>query len=173
MVTNRKRTSTCVADKTVPSASTTHMPASDASERWYATTVIPAPPKPRVSGSKLPAQQRGFAALRIVENSGSNCPKSPKRKVIWLHTGQSVTIGNSEVEAEWQLEGDSRIASEHFRLSFDGSRFDLESLDAARGTWVNGENIHRVKLVDGDIVKAGRTVFRVQLGRTGQFDGLT
>jgi pSer/pThr/pTyr-binding forkhead associated (FHA) protein len=84
------------------------------------------------------------------------------RSLAWLRSGQCISVGNCGFVADWRIPDDIEIASQHFRLEFDGQVCILQSLDSEKETLVNGQAADRRVLKDGDIVTAGHTNFVVE-----------
>ena len=53
---------------------------------------------------------------------------------------------------------DPRMSSVHAAIERkDGDRYEVHDLDSRNGTWVNGERISSTYLLEGDIIRLGRT----------------
>jgi len=68
--------------------------------------------------------------------------------------------GNADVVID-----DQEISRRHALVRSEGDSLEIEDLDSLNGTWVNGRRVQRARLVEGDIVKIGRTVAAVEVGR--------
>jgi hypothetical protein len=71
------------------------------------------------------------------------------------------TIGSSP-QCEVYLFKDADVMPQHALVHVVGSRFELEDLHSATGTFVNGQPIDRVKLRHGDQIQIGETAFTFQ-----------
>jgi DNA-binding NtrC family response regulator/pSer/pThr/pTyr-binding forkhead associated (FHA) protein len=58
---------------------------------------------------------------------------------------------------------DSALSRRHLRLVPHDGGWELEDLGSSNGTTVNGERVDRIRLEDGDVVAAGRCVFRFSI----------
>ena len=83
-------------------------------------------------------------------------------KVCWLRLGQSVTFGRS-VRADFGFEFDQILSGEHFQVSFDRDRCEIEDLNSRGGTWLNEKRIVKDVLQHGDLVRAGSLEFIVEM----------
>lgn len=80
----------------------------------------------------------------------------------WLQMGQSLTVGRGGFHVDWSVRQDDLMSRQHFRVSC-GQECYLRDLDTANGTYVNGQQVREATLRDGDIIRAGKTVFAVAL----------
>jgi pSer/pThr/pTyr-binding forkhead associated (FHA) protein len=84
----------------------------------------------------------------------------------WLRLNQTLSVGRSR-EADYQLDGDPRLSSIHFRVGLDGAGGWIEDLGSTNGTTVNGRAIAgRSRLQNLDEIAAGDTVLVVLDDRT-------
>jgi pSer/pThr/pTyr-binding forkhead associated (FHA) protein len=74
----------------------------------------------------------------------------------------SVVVGRSAT-SDVVLD-DSSVAGAHLRLERSGGRVELHDLSAGAGTFVNGQQVMRTVLADGDVVLAGSTALRFSGG---------
>lgn len=58
---------------------------------------------------------------------------------------------------------DPAVSRHHFQIEVAGGDYFIRDLDSSNGTWVNGERVRRVELLDGDQVRAGKTVLVFRL----------
>jgi predicted component of type VI protein secretion system len=92
-----------------------------------------------------------IVTLRLqAKSSAKDGVEGRSRLLAWIRAGQSITIGSSDVNADWQIVDDPRISPLHFQVSFDGETCILRSLDPKEKTQVNGEPATSVRLNDGD-----------------------
>jgi pSer/pThr/pTyr-binding forkhead associated (FHA) protein len=83
------------------------------------------------------------------------------RKIL-LQPGQSLKIGRTEW-ADFAVPHDAHMSGLHFAVRCEQADCTLEDLRSTNGTQVNGQPIKQTTLQDGDMVRAGRTQFRVQI----------
>ncbi|MEO5987471.1 MAG: FHA domain-containing protein [Candidatus Eisenbacteria bacterium] len=72
-------------------------------------------------------------------------------------------------EADFKVVGfnDSGMSRDHFALEVGVAAVIVRDLGSTNGTFVNGSRIERHVLAPGDSVRAGETVFRVELNLAG------
>ena len=61
---------------------------------------------------------------------------------------------------------DRALSRDHFLIEINPPQCELRDLGSTNGTFVNNERVDRVRLVSGDMIAAGQSVFRVR-GRVG------
>src|SRR5262249_7655151 len=59
---------------------------------------------------------------------------------------------------------DDRVSAFHCRVEADQDRFVVVDCDSLNGTYVNGREIGRVRLEDGDQIRVGRTILQFFAG---------
>ncbi|MBN9523277.1 protein kinase [bacterium] len=59
---------------------------------------------------------------------------------------------------------DGYLSRHHFLVEISPPQCRVVDLDSRNGTFVNGKRVTTADLIDGDVVKAGRTAFRVSVG---------
>ena len=59
---------------------------------------------------------------------------------------------------------DSALSRDHFLIEVNPPRCELRDLGSTNGTFVNDQKVDRVKLISGDRIAAGQSVFVVRLG---------
>lgn len=74
--------------------------------------------------------------------------------------GEVTRIGRSGDRNHFRLENDELVSREHLSVVFSGSQFVLRDLGSANGTIVNGTPVTEHRLMDGDEVQIGETVFK-------------
>jgi hypothetical protein len=79
---------------------------------------------------------------------------------IWLGANQRVFVGGTEW-AEFSVPGDPQLADVQFVVESDYLHCHIRNLFAGRALTVNGQEVEHRTLVNGDIVTAGSTRFRV------------
>jgi hypothetical protein len=88
-------------------------------------------------------------------------PDAPRSFVI--EPGAEVQVGRA-APAQILLAGDRSISRRHFALMFDGKRCRIRDLGSSYGTTVNGLPVSESLLTDGDLIGAGITMLRVDIG---------
>jgi pSer/pThr/pTyr-binding forkhead associated (FHA) protein len=87
--------------------------------------------------------------LRVISGSAFG-------RVVPLDPARAITIGRSE-ETDVSFPDDLLMSSRHCRISASTDGFHLEDLNSTNGTFVNGAQITRRLLRDGDSVRCGDT----------------
>ena len=83
------------------------------------------------------------------------------RKIL-LQPGQSLKIGRTEW-ADFAVPHDAHMSGLHFAVRCEQAGCTLEDLRSTNGTLVNGQPVKQATLQDGDMLRAGRTQFQVQI----------
>ena len=73
-----------------------------------------------------------------------------------FHIGQMANIGRDATQCDVVLDDDSASA-EHARIREEGGQYVLYDLASTNGTFVNGQRVQRMPLLDGDEIIIGRT----------------
>jgi serine/threonine-protein kinase len=58
---------------------------------------------------------------------------------------------------------DMALSRDHFMIEINPPQCELRDLGSTNGTFVNNNRVDRVRLVSGDVIAAGQSVFRVQV----------
>ena len=58
---------------------------------------------------------------------------------------------------------DMALSRDHFMIEINPPLCELRDLGSTNGTFVNNNRVDRVRLVSGDVIAAGQSVFRVQV----------
>ena len=58
---------------------------------------------------------------------------------------------------------DMALSRDHFMIEINPPQCELRDLGSTNGTFVNNQRVDRVRLVSGDMIAAGQSVFRVQV----------
>jgi pSer/pThr/pTyr-binding forkhead associated (FHA) protein len=82
---------------------------------------------------------------------------------IMLRPGQAASVGRTE-QADYSFPDDPEMSAMHFAVRCIDRRWQIEDLHSKGGTWVNGQRVSQTFLAHADQVRAGRSVFVVQLG---------
>jgi hypothetical protein len=83
-------------------------------------------------------------------------------EVVFPFQGENYTIGRS-AENNIQIKNDSKVSRKHCRLSRRSNQFFIQDLQSSNGTVVDGELIDERKLVGGEEIKVGETIFRFSI----------
>lgn len=83
-------------------------------------------------------------------------------RLLLLRTGQSLTIGRSEM-ADVSIPTDDQLSRVHFSVACANDGCHLRDLESRNGTLVNGRPVVAQLLRDGDRIAAGRTRFAVTI----------
>jgi hypothetical protein len=81
---------------------------------------------------------------------------------IWLGANQRVFVGGNEW-AEFSVPGDPQLADVQFVVESDYRHCEIRNLFAGRALEVNGQKVQHRTLINGDIITAGSTRFRVAI----------
>jgi hypothetical protein len=66
-----------------------------------------------------------------------------------------------------RIADDPFLSREHAELRLSGDQVGLNDLGSTNGTCVNGQRVSQAILHDGDELRLGECVFRVEIGSTG------
>src|SRR5271156_3428075 len=58
---------------------------------------------------------------------------------------------------------DMALSRDHFMIEINPPQCEIRDLGSTNGTFVNNNRVDRVRLVSGDVIAAGQSVFRVQV----------
>ncbi len=83
-------------------------------------------------------------------------------EVVFPFQGENYTIGRA-AENNIQIKNDSKVSRKHCRLSRRSNQFFIQDLQSSNGTVVDGELIDERKLVGGEEIKVGETIFRFSI----------
>ena len=86
---------------------------------------------------------------------------------IWLGANQRVFVGGTEW-AEFSVPGDPQLADVQFVVESDYQTCHIRNLFAGKSLTVNGQEVQERTLVNGDIVTAGSTRFRVGIHESAE-----
>lgn len=89
---------------------------------------------------------------------------------VHLEVGLDVTVGRNE-ENLLVLPNDTLVSGRHCVIQHDKGGWVVEDLDSTNGTMLNGNELTRTQLTDGDVVTIGGTRFQFQL-RSGKTEPL-
>jgi hypothetical protein len=85
---------------------------------------------------------------------------TPYRKLL-LRSGVTVTVGRAEGVTQ-VFADDQSMSPVHLAIGLAGGRVRLQNLSQTGGTEVNGQPTETAALQDGDLIKAGQTIFVVR-----------
>ncbi len=111
----------------------------------------------QVTNKENPTKVEGLVQLRLRVTS-----EIESGRKFWLALGQSSTFGRTE-KADFSFGSDSSLSAEHFRVSCTAEQCDIEDLKSRGGTWLNGKQINKSILRDGDQILAGKTEFAIEI----------
>jgi len=93
------------------------------------------------------------ATLRVIEG--------PDRGVSLRLDGPAQRIGRASNCG--LILSDTRISATHIGISFRNGEFRLKDLESTNGTLLNGSPVTEFALKDGDQIRIGRTVLRMEI----------
>src|SRR5262245_20781531 len=64
---------------------------------------------------------------------------------------------------------DLALSRDHFMIEINPPQCELRDLGSTNGTFVNNQRVDRVRLLSGDVIAAGQSVFRVGVESTNAF----
>jgi len=76
--------------------------------------------------------------------------------------GEDFTIGRA-AENNIQIKNDSKVSRKHCKLTRRSNQFYIQDLSSSNGTVVDGELIDEKRLLGGEEIKVGETVFRFSI----------
>jgi pSer/pThr/pTyr-binding forkhead associated (FHA) protein len=96
-----------------------------------------------------------ICVLRVVEGpaTGMKC---------WLRKDQRLTIGRQS-STDFSIPADLHMSRNHLMVEGLASSFRVRDVGSSNGTYVNNFPISAIELCNGDRIKAGSTVFEVDL----------
>ncbi len=75
---------------------------------------------------------------------------------------KNATTFGSNIECDICLDH-SFVSSEHARIIIEGRSYFLEDLNSRHGTSLNGQEIHKIKINDGDLIGIGNFILKFNL----------
>ena len=84
------------------------------------------------------------------------------RRIV-LRPGQAASVGRTE-QADFSFPDDPEMSAVHFSVRCVDRQWRIDDLNSTGGTWVNGQRVSQEWLGHADQVRAGRSLFVVQLG---------
>ncbi len=93
--------------------------------------------------------------LRIVSEKG-------KDTIYWIGPGQSLVFGRTD-KADCCLDYDPNLSSLHFSVTCYIDHCEIEDLQSRSGTRLNGGNITKARVFNGDELLAGSTKFVIEV----------
>lgn len=110
---------------------------------------VPAPMSKPASTELIRKVAPSGACLTVVEGDS-------KGQIISL---EGVTIVGRDVSSCDIVLEDAGVSSCHARIELQGDQFVICDLASASGTYVNGSDVGRTVLMDGDVIRIGHTKF--------------
>jgi pSer/pThr/pTyr-binding forkhead associated (FHA) protein len=83
---------------------------------------------------------------------------------VFLGNNQRLVIGRLST-ADFSIPSDQHLSRNHLLVESDDTGFRVRDLGSCNGTFVNNAPISQVEIFSGDIIRAGKSVFEVQLKR--------
>jgi len=77
-----------------------------------------------------------------------------------LHEGRNIVGSSPQCEIQLPDEG---IEDRHASIRFSANEWSLTDLDSESGTFLNGKEIYRHELKDGDKIMIGKSLLRVKM----------
>lgn len=75
----------------------------------------------------------------------------------WALRDRPLVVGRGEA-ANVRVTDDS-LSRSHFMVAEQGGRVVLIDLQSRNGTWINGDRVSGQKLLSGELIRAGKTLF--------------
>ena len=151
-----------------------HLPPTSVASPPMPPAPPPLPPEPQVAPTVMP--QPGLSGMPAADAPGVPGPamteilRKPPAQLAWLvvHSGartgkefrldEVTNIGRDATENDIPVD-DTAISRRHARVKLEDKQFVLYDLASANGTFVNGEQIQKHVLAEGDRIKMGETEF--------------
>src|SRR6516164_4509850 len=111
---------------------------------------------PDETTARLNRESRNEAMRVILE--GLQGPRKGRTFVFDRH--DTFIVGRSRF-VHCSMPEDMALSRDHFLIEINPPQCELRDLGSTNGTFVNNERVNRVKLVSGDMIAAGQSVFRV------------
>jgi pSer/pThr/pTyr-binding forkhead associated (FHA) protein len=125
--------------------------------------VVTAPKRKKVVETQPPAEAcatDGNAEIRQVRLRIMS--STEQGTLYWLGPGQTLVFGRT-AKSDCCLAFDATLSSRHFSVTCSSDRCELADLGSSAGTFLNGRHASKDRLFNGDQVKAGLTVFTVEV----------
>ena len=142
----------------------------------FAHCFIPDPRKTVVGGGEiflrstnvLPPDQfldpESFGDSSLLPELHLRVTKGPHEGREEVYSGAvSVVIGRA-LDAQFSLSKDAKCSRLHCRIDFRPPLCEILDLNSTNGTFVNGEQVEKCRLVDKDSIQIGNSKFHVYLG---------
>jgi pSer/pThr/pTyr-binding forkhead associated (FHA) protein len=98
-----------------------------------------------------------FCVLRVIDGPAHGSH-------VFLSSNQRLVIGRLS-SADFSIPTDQHLSRNHLLVESDEMSFRVRDMGSSNGTFVNNAPISEVEIFSGDIIRAGKTVFEVQLKR--------
>lgn len=86
----------------------------------------------------------------------------------WIRAGQTLRVGSSYTD--FVVRGDPELAAQHFEITCEGGRAWIVNLAGEDLTLLNGKPVEKGALQHGDQIRAGSTVFSVEVRGAAETD---
>ncbi|MEM7474054.1 MAG: FHA domain-containing protein [Planctomycetota bacterium] len=80
----------------------------------------------------------------------------------WIRAREKLEIGRIST-ADFSVPSDRHMSRHHLILEGNESSFRIRDVGSANGTFVNNSKVSSIELCNGDLIKAGETVFEVSV----------
>ncbi len=99
-------------------------------------------------------------SIRVVSDSAVELEKTLE----FDQTGNDVklTVGRG-AETDWEFKTDDQLSRKHFEIKLAGNQIVLRDLNSRNGTWLNDERVSVESLKHGDRIRAGETIFLIDV----------
>lgn len=101
-----------------------------------------------------------FCVLRVIDGPAQGSQ-------LFLGCNQRLTIGRLST-ADFSIPSDQHLSRNHLAVESDESSFRVIDMGSSNGTFVNNSPVSRIEICSGDIIRAGKSVFEVQLKNQGK-----
>ena len=119
-------------------------------------------PSVPIASTVIPSQSPTLGSADTVQCRLNYVSDDGRSKLCWISLDQSMEIGRSEW-TDYSFPDDIKMSGKHFRVTLNRDGCVIEDLQSKQGTWVNGVRVDRCALVDGSKIKAGATIFDVEI----------
>lgn len=99
---------------------------------------------------------------RTVEVILTTLSGSSNESVLIVAPGECITFGRTAA-SQRVFAADTHMSSQHFLIENHGDWAEVRDHRSTNGTWVNNNRVSAERLKDGDQIRAGTTIFTVQL----------
>ena len=146
-----------------PGGSLPSPPAPAPSPGWPSPAPMPAPllpPPPAVPRNTIVREELRSPGT-VLHSAASSVPVlgwlvilRGRRRGRDFRIDKDVSVLGRDGTCDFVIE-DETVSRQHVRIRIEGEKFVLFDLGSGNGTFVNGEQVQRVDLEDGDVIKVG------------------